>query len=209
MPTTAERILDRLQASGEPMDDDEIAAALGLRRQAVNQACRALEVQGRIRRRVLVGSKIQNILVAAGENPPTVLLNRPSRDGLLSEDEVKEAVRAHLADQGYTVTIAWGHQRGIDIEAQDSVSRLVIEAKGEASLQPQQVNYFLGALGELVQRMSDPDARYGLALPDNRQYQGLVERLPGLAWERLRLLIFMVSRCGDGYVVRELSSPKR
>ena len=45
---------------------------------------------------------------------------------------------------------------------------------------PQQVNYFLGAIGELTQRMADPDAVYGLALPDNRQYRGLVDRLHAL-----------------------------
>ena len=40
---------------------------------------------------------------------------------------------------------------------------------------PQQVNFFLGAIGEPTQRMADPDAVYGLALPDNRQYRGLVD----------------------------------
>lgn len=40
------------------------------------------------------------------------------------------------------------------------------------------------AVGELVQRMDDPDARYGLALPNSRQYHGLVDRLPDLAKQR-------------------------
>ena len=31
---------------------------------------------------------------------------------------------------------------------------------------PQQVNYFVGMLGELVQRMDDVQASYGIALPD-------------------------------------------
>lgn len=54
----------------------------------------------------------------------------------------------------------------------------LIEAKGEINLSAQQVNYFVGALGELVQRMSDTAARHGLALPNNRQYRGHVDRLP-------------------------------
>jgi len=45
-------------------------------------------------------------------------------------------------------------------------------------------------LGELVQRIEDPHASYGIALPDNRQYRGLVDRLPALAKERLRLAVF-------------------
>ena len=108
---------------------------------------------------------------------------------------------------GTNVRVAWGRQRGIDIEATRSEppDRLVIEAKGEATLQPQQVNYFLGALGELLQRMNDPNARYGLALPDNRQYRGLVQRLPTLVWTRLNLIVFFVRRLPDGYDVDVIS----
>lgn len=58
------------------------------------------------------------------------------------------------------------------------------------------VNYFLGALGELVQRMGDPAASYGLALPDHRQYRGLVEQLPSLARERSHLRIWFVRADG-------------
>jgi len=55
------------------------------------------------------------------------------------------------------------------------------------------VNYFLG---ELLQRMSDPEATYGLASLDSRQYLGLAARLPALAWQRLRLTGLFVSK-GD------------
>jgi hypothetical protein len=56
---------------------------------------------------------------------------------LLTEDEVKEAVRAYLVLAGYEVRVAWGRERGIDIVATraEPPSRLVIEAKGEAALQ--------------------------------------------------------------------------
>lgn len=56
-------------------------------------------------------------------------------------------------------------------------------------------------LGELVQRMDDAQASYGIALPDNRQYRGLVDRLPALAKERLRLTTFWISRDGDAFNV--------
>ncbi len=121
----------------------------------------------------------------------------------MTEDEIKTAVRQRLMSEGYHVRVARGRERGIDIEATraEPADRLVIEAKGEAALQPQQVNYFLGALGELLQRMNDPTARYGLALPDNRQYRGLAQRLPGLVWTRLNLNLFFVRRLPDGYIV--------
>jgi hypothetical protein len=44
-------------------------------------------------------------------------------------------------------------------------------------------------------------ASYGIALPDNRQYRGLVNRLPALAKERLGLAVFWVSRERDELIV--------
>ncbi len=185
------------------MDDDELARLVGVRREAVNQVCRRLEADGQLMRRKAVGSKIQNLI--SGTAPiPTPVAPIERSDGLLSEDEVKAAVRDYLEGQGYTVAVAWGHERGIDIEARKDGDRLLIEAKGEVALQPQQANYFVGALGELVQRLADPEARYGLALPNNRQYRGLVNRLPALARERLHLVVFMVTRTPQGMTVEEV-----
>ena len=130
--------------------------------------------------------------------PPTP---QPDPSGRITEDAVKAAVRDHLEAQGYTVQVAWGGTRGIDIDARRGGERLVLEAKAEVTNPPQQVNYFLNALGELVQRMDDPEARYGLALPDHRQYRGLVGRLPAHARERLGLVVLFVRREGDGFVV--------
>jgi hypothetical protein len=75
---------------------------------------------------------------------------------------------------------------------------------------PQQVNYFLGAVGELLQRMSDASATYGLVLPDSQQYRGLAARLPALAWQRLRLrlTVLFVSKDDAGqYMVRRVTTP--
>jgi integrase len=58
---------------------------------------------------------------------------------------VKQAVKTHLEAQGWAVTVAWGRERGIDIEATKRRERLVIEAKGEVARGgAQQVSYFLG-----------------------------------------------------------------
>ncbi len=63
----------------------------------------------------------------------------------ITEDEIKAAVRDHLAAHGFAVTVAWGRTRGIDIEAKHPDGRrYVIEAKAEVGQSgPQQVNYFL------------------------------------------------------------------
>lgn len=144
------------------------------------------------------------ILAAAGDggnNAASACLARPAirhiRDPL-TEDEVKQGAKQFLEAAGFSVTVAWGHQRGIDISAVSGSEILFIEAKGSAQNPPQQVNYFLGALGELLQRMSDPAASYGLALPDNSQYRGLVSRLPALTWERLKFTVLFISKAPNG-----------
>jgi biotin operon repressor len=204
--TLAERVLSALtEAGGRGLDDDELGRQLGVARQAVNQTCRSLAARGTIVRGALAGGKILNRLPRAGVVvPPPPPAARPTArpaGALLTEDEVKAAVLQHLEERGWTVTVAWGRARGADIVAHRQGERLVLEAKGEVGLQPQQVNYFLGALGELLQRMDDPHATYGLALPDNRQYRGLVGRLPLVAIERLGLVVYFVERAQGGYRV--------
>lgn len=127
----------------------------------------------------------------------------------ITEDEVKEAVRASLAAEGFAVEVAWGRAPGIDIDARHvDGRRYVIEAKAEIGIAgPQQHNYFVGMLGELIQRMDDPDATYAIALPDNRQYRGLVDRLPDLAKSRMSLAVFWVDRTDAGFMVTKEPRP--
>jgi hypothetical protein len=173
--TWADRIVDALGSAGEPLDDDALAERVGAgRRQTINQECRRLAEQGRISRRAGPSGKIVNAL-ADTIDPPVSSPWPPTTTEMaatLTEDAVKAAVRDHLERVGWKVNVAWGHARGTDIEAHRNGERLCLEAKGEDSSDQKQGNYFLGALGELLQRMDDPAARYGLALPDNRRYRG-------------------------------------
>jgi hypothetical protein len=118
-------------------------------------------------------------------------------DGWLSEDNVKELVRAWLERSGWRAEVAWGTSRGADIVAVRRGNRWLIEAKGGGSLQPMRVNYFLMILGEVLQRMEDPTARYSIALPDMRQFRGLWARLPSLAKKRLAISALFVRENGD------------
>jgi len=201
--TIAERILEAVRYA--PLDDDLLAKRLGItQRQSINQTARRLEAQGKLRRVVGPDGKIVNMLTEHGGNPgPSVDETRPSTRPIpdrITEDEVKTAVRDHLASQGFEVQVAWDRTPGIDIDARHpSGSRHVIEAKAETGTSgPQQANYFIGMLGELLQRMDDDSATYGIALPENRQYRGLVDRLPRLARDRIGLNIFWVARSSDG-----------
>jgi biotin operon repressor len=188
--TLADRVLELLGPAGA-LGDDEIAQRLGVIRQHVNQACRRLEREGLIVREKGWRGKIVNRRTdspaPAAKPPPAIHAD------LVTEDEVKATVQTFLKAHGYSVKVAWGRERGVDIEAHGPDGRMLIEAKGDAPTPQMQGNYFLGALGELLQRMDDPEAHYALALPDNPRFRGLLERLPLLAVKRLGLRVFMPS----------------
>lgn len=58
----------------------------------------------------------------------------------MTEDVVKTVVAKHLEGLGYRVALAKGRTAGIDIDARRADDRIVLEAKGEAALNAQQVN---------------------------------------------------------------------
>jgi hemin uptake protein HemP len=228
MATLGDRILEAIRYT--PLDDDVLAKRLGIpHRQAVNQTARRLEAQGLLRRIPGPDGKIVNALPAQATPDPTSTA-QPSADAAsiarrvapvpspsrarfvgdrITEDEVKEAVRAYLVADGFVVDVAWGRSPGIDIVARHGDGRrYVVEAKAEVGIAgAQQHNYFVGMLGELVQRMDDPEATYAIALPDNRQYRGLVNRLPDLAKKRMSLAVFWVDRTAGGLTVVEEPRP--
>jgi hypothetical protein len=120
MATLGDRILEAIRYA--PLDDDMLARRLGVpQRQSVNQAARRLEAQGLLRRIPGPDGKIVNALPADATHEPTST-SRPSSEGpstvrqlpptptpsrarfagdRITEDEVKEAVRAYLAADGF------------------------------------------------------------------------------------------------------------
>ncbi|MDB5066166.1 MAG: hypothetical protein JWM18_2600 [Chloroflexi bacterium] len=180
--------------AGGPMTDAELASVLGSGHQHINQVCRALKQLGRITRPLGPDGRILNTVVPVGQVVSS----------LLSEDRLKEIIARHLREAGYQVVVKMGKVHGVDLEARRGEERLLIEAKGEAALNAQQVNYFLGALGELLLRMSDLSARYALALPDNKQYRALIGRIPPPVWKALNLSAFLIRADGS---VTEVDGP--
>jgi hypothetical protein len=79
----------------------------------------------------------------------------------------------------------------------------VIECKGTGSSPPMQNNYFLGVVGELLQRMHDDSAKHSIAFPDLPKYRRLCSELPANVKQRLQLTVLFVT--ADG-VVQELAS---
>ncbi len=119
----------------------------------------------------------------------------------LQEDSVKGFLRTHLEAHAWHAAVVQGGAH-IDIDAKRAQERWIIEVKGCGSLNPMRVNYFLGALGELLQRMSDPEARYSIAVPDLPQFRGLWNRLPPLAKQKTGISCLFVR--ADGNVERGL-----
>jgi hypothetical protein len=116
--------------------------------------------------------------------------------GDLTEDEVKEAIARWLRSDGWMVAVHPGKEHGVDIEACRAGEPWRIEVKGPGSRGAMRVNYFLSALGEILQRMDDPAARHSIAFPDMEQFRSLWERLPPLARERASITALFVRADG-------------
>jgi hypothetical protein len=178
----------------------------------INQECRLLEGGGKLTRQPRSDGRIGNY--PSGVALPAVIepSGRPSNvtaSHELTEDQVKAHLKEWLEAEAWETEIAWGKARGTDIVARRNREIWLIEAKGCGSRPEMRVNYFIGMLGELLQRMSVPDARYSIALPDMAQFRRLWERLPALARQRTGISALFVSANGRvDHVGRASSTPE-
>lgn len=202
MTSLSEQIL-RVVGETPGMTDREITDQLRGHKapqQSINQTARALEVQGLLQRRKrpedgLIGNYPSSFDVPKLSKMP----NQTSESSVeaLSEDEIKLVLNDWLQSAGWTTQVAWGKRPGIDIAANRGQQRWIIEVKGPGSRSAMRVNYFIGILGETLQRMDDPRAQYSIALPDLKQYRKLWERLPELAKSRTTISLLLVSQEGS------------
>jgi hypothetical protein len=176
---TDREITDRIKGRGEPQ-------------QSVNITCRNMESKGIIKRIRGQDGLIRNYLGDFKFEFEKKEFKSSKKDGL-SEDEIKEILNNYLISNGWSTQVAWGKSQGIDIDAFKGKERWIIEVKGCGSRSAMRVNYFLAILGETLQRMSDPNAKYSIALPDMQQYRNLWERLPRLAKERTGISVIFVN----------------
>ena len=199
MATLKDRILTLLRST-PGLTDREMTDRLfgpGVGQQATNQAARTLAAARRIARRPREDGKVGNYSNDAsdlGAERSTVA--ESAHLGTLSEDEIKRKLQTWLEASGWEVLVIWGRGPGIDLDARRNGQRWIIEAKGCGSLNPMRVNYFLSVLGELLQRMEDPDARYSVAFPDMKQFRRLWQRLPQVAKLRTTISALFVDASG-------------
>lgn len=183
--------------------DREITNSLRGRKapqQPINQAARRLESKGVLLRKKrpedgLIGNYIA---VDAPKHFPRQSEPKKNHDlDALSEEEIKSKLNERLVSEGWDTRVAWGRTPGIDIDARRKGKRWIIEVKGPGSRSPMRVNYFIGILGETLQRMDDDSAKYSIALPDLDQYRGLWKRLPTLAKKRTGISLLLMSTNGE------------
>jgi len=199
--TNLTRQIVELLTKAPGLTDREITSALrssSAPQQPINIAARALAQKGILLRQTREDGLIGNYLT--GQPIPTSLVKpnqvKTAGNNHLSEDEAKEFLRSWLEKDGWIPEIAWGRARGIDIDAKRGAERWIIEVKGIGSRPEMRVNYFIGMLGETLQRMDDPSAKYSIAMPDVPQFRGLWSRLPKLAKSRTTITALFVSEGG-------------
>lgn len=191
----------RLYVADNPgLSDRELTDALrgqSSPQQPLNIACRSLEKKGFIARRKRHDGRIGNYPTGAVPDPTPDPAGVDAPTDKLTEDELKRALKAWLESDGWDVAVAWGGAHGVDIAARRNKELWLIEVKGRGSRPPMRVNYFLAILGETLQRMSEPQAKYSIALPDLPQFRRLWGRLPALAKERTHISALFVSETGN------------
>jgi hypothetical protein len=207
MTTLTQEIVELLGKS-PGLTDREITTALRTKsapQQPINIAARSLTEKGVVIRKKrhdgLIGNYLSGQPLPIAKNP-TVSITRDGKNQL-SEDEAKEILRLWLEQDGWSAEIAWGRSRGIDIDAKRGSKRWIIEVKGIGSRSEMRVNYFIGMLGETLQRMDDPAAKYSIAVPDVAQFRGLWSRLPSVAKSRTSITALFVADDGTVEEVRE------
>ncbi len=197
-PTLPGRILSLLAAQLGLSDREITDLLLGktANQQPVNSACRRLAAQNLLLRTQRSDGRLGNYPTEGATQAPWPAAGESPRVGL-EEDAVKQALKTWLEEQGWKVEIKWAHAHGVDVAAARGFERWNIEVKGCGSRPEMRVNYFLTILGEVLQRMSDPEARYSIALPYLPQFTKLSERLPRLAKERTGISALLVTEGGE------------
>jgi hypothetical protein len=180
------------------MTDTELEKRTKHSHQTINIACRQLANEGALVRRANPDKYGYLGNYPMGKDPvvsPRADKATPSETAM-NEDSVKAHIKNRLEADGWNVKVAWGYIHGVDVEASRNGERWLIEVKGPGSRPEMRVNYFIGILGETLQRMNDPNARYSIAFPDMQAFRNLWAKLPALAKERTGIDLILVAESG-------------
>ncbi len=183
------------------LSDKELAEAIrgrGKPSQYINQKCRVLAAQGILDRKARADGRLGNWLT---DDSYYLKARNEQRTAAhtadIAEKRIKQVLESYLTAQKWEPRISWSSGHGIDIDASRGDDRWIIEVKGAEDCNPAWVNLFLTVLGELLQRMDNPQCKYSIALPDIDHLRRLWERLPPLAKRRTGISALFVNPQGD------------
>jgi hypothetical protein len=189
----------RLLQHSPGLSDRELANSIkghGKSSQYVNQKCRALVSKNILLRKKRKDGLYGNWLVDEYSYSESYTnFNENSDD--ISEKKMKQVLENYLTSRDWEAKISWRINRGVDIEANRGANKWIIEVKGSGFYSPVRNDYFLTVLGEILQRMDNPNCKYSIALPDVNQFHRLWDRLPSLAKNRTGVTALFVSPTGQ------------
>jgi hypothetical protein len=113
-----------------------------------------------------------------------------------SENRIKQILEIFLTSHGWEVDINWGDNTGMDIQAFNGKERWIIEVSTCQAKNPAPVYSFVSILGELLQRMDDPQCKYSIALPDIQPFHRLWKRFPRTASMRTGITALFINPSG-------------
>ena len=194
--TIRDHIIAFLQAHPAGVDDDQLAAALGLKqRQQANSRCRQLASEGLVHRQMING-KIHNIWAVHPSvglpPPPPIIQVAPSllADGARHwfwEGNVQATVARYLVSQSciiHALADTATKARGKDIVAERNEQPLWLTVKGypvgTAKTRPstQAGHWFKQAIFDIIAyRGENASAELGLVLPDFPRYRSLARKI--------------------------------
>ena len=127
---------------------------------------------------------------------------------MLTEDQVVDAVRSHLEQEGWLIrSFAHAHQHGDDVVAEREGRRLVVEAKGEGSSKEgtrrygrpftrNQVGTHVAVATYRALTVVSRGEEAAIALPENDHHLRAVQST-ATALNRLGIRVFWVSSVGS------------
>lgn len=210
-----------------PLDDDQLAVRLGVRRQHFNQLCNKLSTEGVIERAPGPHGKIVNSAKGstpvAPVPPPTPVIGSDDEEPWYWEGTVQATPRDYLVAHGWSVVSEANtatQEQGIDLEVKREGKTLAIEVKGwpkttyqrgpkkgqPKPTQPtiQAKHWFAEAFLSLVRlHAKRPDLALAMALPDYPRYRKLLD---GTRWAFAQLDIGLFLVAENGSVIVEVEA---
>jgi len=114
-----------------------------------------------------------------------------------NEGFVQQAIEKHFLESGFRPLN--GRYADLICTHEKTREKWVVEAKGETTSIGLD---FRTGLGQLLQRMDDPDVNYAIALPDIPQFNKQYKMLPTRVRQLLNLHILLVNVKGNVHVIK-------